>query len=104
MSDKRKRPHRRPNCGTSQKITIAYYILTQPIPDKQKLDLCINYPNLIGIERLFKDQRYLFIFNDNSILGYDKNNSFYVADTWGRRDKGKKPTSSGESSRKVIYI
>lgn len=99
-----KKPHRRKKCGTIQKITIAYYIFTQKISDSEKLDICMNYPNLVGIEKPYDDGRYLFMFSDNSILGYDKNNSFYVTDTWGRRGRGKKPTSPGDHARKVIYI
>lgn len=100
----RARPHRRKNCGTSQKITIAYYILTQRISDSEKLRLCSNYPNLIGIEQAFEDNRYLFMFDDESILGYDEERSFYVTDTWGRFDAGKKPTSNKSHYRKAIYV
>lgn len=104
MANLKSRPHRRSNCGTAQKITIAYYILTQSINDSDKLEMCLNSPNLIAVDKAYDDQRFLFMFNDESILGFDEDNNFYVADTWGRRDQGKKPTFIGNHARKVIYI
>ena len=102
--DKKRKPHRRADCGTSQKITIAYYLLSQNNSDSEKLQAAMEHPNLSAIDKAYFDQRYLFIFNDNSLLGYDEKNGFYVADSWGRRDMGKKPTLKGINSRKEIFV
>lgn len=100
----RKRPHRRVDCGTSQKITVAYYLLTQNLPDVEKLDLILSHPNLSGHDRAYSDQRYLFVFTDESVLGFDETNGFYLADMLGRNRPDMGPTAPNGTGDKKIYI
>lgn len=97
------RPHRRKDCGTAQKITIAYYINSLPMDDAEKMDFCLRHPNLLVTDKQAYGDRYFFLFDDNSILGFDQKNSFYITDKWGRMNAGKRPSTPGSHARKVIY-
>jgi len=99
----RTRPHRRADCSTSQQITMAYYLLTQDLPNVDKLDLIISHPNLSGYDRAYSDQRYLFVFTDESVLGFDEVNGFYLADMLGRKRPDCGPSTPGSHKRKTIF-
>lgn len=89
----RQKNSRRQNCGTCQKITIAYYISTLDISYSEKLSYALNHPNYCGDFHCFSDNRLVISFSDDSVLAFTKDEC-YIADRFARLDVGIKPRNS----------